>query len=69
MAIAVDEAARHDPQRDRALHQHLVDVLAHGTVDEVRQAFDEHLRESAIEVATTLPRKAKRRRRPAASAR
>jgi DNA-binding GntR family transcriptional regulator len=56
MAMGLDQAARHAPERDAELHQRLIDVIASGDeaaiIDEVRQ----HIAQSADEVVRLIAR-------------
>lgn len=54
MAMAVDQAARHDLERDRELHADLVEKIENGISEDVLRAFRDHLRGSADELADVL---------------
>jgi DNA-binding GntR family transcriptional regulator len=57
MAIAVDQAARHDLERDKELHTNLVKMIESGTAEDVFRTFGNHLRGSADELAHVLQTK------------
>lgn len=53
-AMTLDQATRHDPERDAELHRRLVEVIARGDEDEIRSEVREHIRISADEVVQLM---------------
>lgn len=54
MALAFDTAARNDSQRERVLHQRIIDVIAEGDHEKISAEMDFHIRAAAEEVASLL---------------
>jgi DNA-binding GntR family transcriptional regulator len=52
VAMTVDRATRYDPDRDLAMHRHLVQVITAGEPNDIRAEVDRHIRDSAQEVVS-----------------
>ncbi|NEM07074.1 GntR family transcriptional regulator [Geodermatophilus normandii] len=55
IALSVDQAVRHDPERDVALHRRLVRVIEQGDEAAIAAEVEEHIRRSVDEVLRRLP--------------
>ena len=54
IALAQDQATRHDPRRAHDVHERIVDALVGGDLDQVHAALDAHTIDSAEELVTML---------------
>ena len=54
IALTVDQAVRHDPERDAALHRRLVRVIEEGDEATIAAEVEEHIRRSVDEVLRRL---------------
>jgi DNA-binding GntR family transcriptional regulator len=54
IALTVDQAVRHDPERDAQLHRRLVQVIASGDEGAIVAEVEEHIRRSTDEVLRRL---------------
>jgi DNA-binding GntR family transcriptional regulator len=55
IALTVDQAVRHDPERDATLHRRLVGVIEAGDESVIAAEVEEHIRRSVDEVLRRLP--------------
>jgi DNA-binding GntR family transcriptional regulator len=55
IALTVDQALRHDPERDAMLHRRLVRVIEEGDEAVIAAEVEEHIRRSVDEVLRRLP--------------
>jgi DNA-binding FadR family transcriptional regulator len=56
IALAQDQAARHDPERARTLHRDLVDAIGSGDLARIERELRRHTLESAEELAALQER-------------
>ena len=54
MAISLDQGIRHDPERDRALHIRLVEVIERGDEQEIAAEVRDHIAHSADEIVRLM---------------